>query len=382
MGKVSINELTLTNIGAAIREKTGKTDLIAPGDMPAEIRGIESGGGSAGIEPIELTGDCSYMCAGGLAGTYIGKFGDTVSTKDITKSTNMFYQNTTSYIPFAINYKAGTKQDLSGTFSYSKVKEIPVLNNVYPSSLSNLFQMCQELEELPEDFGADWNWESLHTYQYSTMDTPFSGCMKLRKIPDSFLSNLWVPTDSKAIYSLCNKNMYCLDELLNIPINTGANTSYNTMSECADCSLRLKNVTFALNEDGTPVVAKWKSQTLDFSRNVGWARSYGDFLSVANGNPPNKRQELNKSTRIIDDETYQALKDNPDSWTDKLEYSRYNRISAIATINTLPDTSATGTNTIKFKGQAGSATDGGSIGSMTAEEIAIAAAKGWTVVFS
>jgi hypothetical protein len=40
---------------------------------------------------------------------------------------------------------------------------------------------------------------------------------------------------------------------------------------------------------------------------------------------------------------------------------------------------AGGTNTIKFKGIAGSKTDGGAINTLTEEEIAVAAAKGWTV---
>ena len=53
MSKVAINEITLTNIGDAIREKTGKTDLIAPGDMPAEIASISTGGEGIEIEPAE-----------------------------------------------------------------------------------------------------------------------------------------------------------------------------------------------------------------------------------------------------------------------------------------------------------------------------------------
>ena len=59
----------------------------------------------------------------------------------------------------------------------------------------------------------------------------------------------------------------------------------------------------------------------------------------------------------------------------------YNRQSAIETINSLPDTStAGGGNTIKFKSGAGSAY--GTLYDMselTAEEIAVATAKGWTV---
>lgn len=64
--------------------------------------------------------------------------------------------------------------------------------------------------------------------------------------------------------------------------------------------------------------------------------------------------------------------------------SVYNHDSAVETINSLPDTSAYlasagGTNTIKFKGDSGSATDGGAINTLTEEEIAVATAKGWTV---
>ena len=79
---------------------------------------------------------------------------------------------------------------------------------------------------------------------------------------------------------------------------------------------------------------------------------------------------------------------NPDWYATSYSYSRYNLDSAIATINSLPDTSAYGTNTIKFKGDAGNSELEGSqseghifraINNLTEEQIAIAAAKGWTV---
>lgn len=43
MGKVFIEEQNLTAIGDAIREKTGKTDLLNPTAMPEEIKNIETG---------------------------------------------------------------------------------------------------------------------------------------------------------------------------------------------------------------------------------------------------------------------------------------------------------------------------------------------------
>jgi hypothetical protein len=91
---------------------------------------------------------------------------------------------------------------------------------------------------------------------------------------------------------------------------------------------------------------------------------------------------------IYDDATYQALKDDPDNYVagysaeNPHHYSRYDKASAIRTINSLPDVSGSGgTNTIKFKGEAGLKTDNGAINTMTPEEIAVATAKGWTVSF-
>ena len=62
MGRVSIEESTLTAIGDSIRAKTGKTDMIPPLSMPAEIDSIKGGGDSIikmveGACPITLE-DC------------------------------------------------------------------------------------------------------------------------------------------------------------------------------------------------------------------------------------------------------------------------------------------------------------------------------------
>lgn len=44
MANVFINESTMTDIGNAIRSKTGKTDMILPQNMPNEIEGIKAEG--------------------------------------------------------------------------------------------------------------------------------------------------------------------------------------------------------------------------------------------------------------------------------------------------------------------------------------------------
>jgi hypothetical protein len=140
---------------------------------------------------------------------------------------------------------------------------------------------------------------------------------------------------------------------------------------------RLKKLTFAL-EDGQPIKVNWKSQTLDLSNNVGYSYDVARITGYNSG--------ITADKLVINEAAYQALKDDEDWFTTTPDYSRYNRTSAVETINSLPDTSeylasAGGTNTIKFKGTSGATTDGGAINTMTEEEIAVATAKGWSVSF-
>lgn len=134
---------------------------------------------------------------------------------------------------------------------------------------------------------------------------------------------------------------------------------------------RSKNFTLDMLDENTPYTRNWTSQIIDFANTtIGYSNDEDHQLN--NG--------FTAATRITDDASYQLLKDNPDSWTTDIAYSRYNHDSAVRTINSLPNCSASGgTNTIKFKGSQGSKTDGGAISNLTENEIAVATAKGWTV---
>ena len=131
-------------------------------------------------------------------------------------------------------------------------------------------------------------------------------------------------------------------------------------------------------DGGTPYSVSFKGQFIDLTDNVGFVdESYYNYIT-------NYNSGITADKEVTDDATYQSLKNDPDWFTTDVTYSRYNHDSAVRTINSLPDTSAYlstagGTNTIKFKGTSGSATDGGAINTLTPEEIAVATAKGWTV---
>lgn len=378
MSKVFIEESTLTNIANAIRGKDGTTALISPLDMPSKITNLPTGGGGGDVEPIVFTGDCQYKCAGGLSATYIEKFGNTISTSDVLSPSYMFYKNPIKRIPFAINGKISALSAMSNMFyDADQLEEAPEINTFYPNTLNSMFYNCKRLRSLPANFGENWDYTRLTTSTSSETKSIFSSCYSLRSIPSSFLKKLTCDVAVSSSYRITYggfSNCYSLDEIVGVPVISGKCTS-NTFSNWASIS-RVKDVIFDMNDDGTPIVAQWKNQSFELTSSVGYTGRAANITEQNNG--------ITAAKQVYDDATYQALKNDPDWFATKQEYSRYNHDSAVNTINSLPDTSEFiaangGTNTIKFAGKNGSATDGGAINTLTEEEIAVAAAKGWTV---
>ena len=381
----------LVAIGDAIREKTGKNDLLALDQMPGEIRNI-SGGGGTDIEPIVLTGDQSYGCAGQVAGDLIEKLNPTISTLDLTGASRMFSNSTLGHIPFSLNFKTGLAASIECMFINAKTLEsLPEINNCKPSSIDSLFKGCERLREIPENLTSSWDFGQLQAGSYTYSISLFSNCYSLRKVPSVVLNNLCCGSATESYNSFYVRTFesdYNLDEVRDwvvAPLTFTSNVFVNTFLTC----ICLKRMTFETNPDGTPKTAKWKKQTLDLSSNVGFYDRSNNMLSTypRDYTVHNSGRTINDA--IYSDATYQENKNNPNAYvvcykdeTKAYYYSLYNHNSAVETINSLPDCSAycgADMNTIKFKGEAGSATDGGAINTLTEEEIAVATAKGWTV---
>lgn len=365
----------LSAIGDAIREKTGKEDLLTLDQMPTEIQAIETGGGDLPEEAFVITGNCNYRFAYNAWNWFIENYGNKIITKDINGMTYMFESSLFEEIPFDLNGD-NTSTAMTGLFRYcNNLISIPKMNKIMPSSTAYIFYKCSNLKEIPDDIDIDWDW-SYYLNNSASRGSMFADCYSLRKYPNNFLNHGHSSTGySSSIYNSLFSSCFVLDEVIDLPMPpyTSAWSSSAFSYTIQGCS-RLKNFTFALQEDGTPYQRNWRNQTFDCSSNVGWAGSTTHILSYNSG--------ITEATRIVDDESYQLLKDHPDSWTTDVAYSRYNHDSAVATINSLPDcSSASGTNIIKFKGPAGSKTDGGAINTLTAEEIAVATAKKWTISY-
>lgn len=397
MAKVFIEETTLTNIGNAIRDKEGSSALIPVTDMATRIAAISGGGGDSNLpeEALVLSGKLDYKFLGEGWNWYLDWLGNQITTKDVTSLEQIFNTNySITEVPFVFNLASYSNNyhNCTQAFRFSGLRVAPKFAGTLDSwfKASQMFQGCQYIRNLDGVFTED-QFSRIHNnifnseYMGCFWNSLFDQCYSLRTVPD-WIQYMRISEDSTAFpasgYSLYNNTFSCcttLDEIVNMPVLRCKGQTYNNMfSYIVDNTLRLKNFTFETN-NGTPYAVNWRNQTIDLSVNVGWVgTSYNNNENYVIGTQYNSGITADKAINNAD--TYQALKDDPDCYATDIGYSRYNHDSAVATINSLPDTSkAGGSNTIKFREQAGWATYEQGCGDLTEEEIAVAAAKGWTV---
>ena len=77
-----------------------------------EWESIAAVNGAVSVEPLVLTGNQAYGCAGVAASKFIELFGDKITTEDITNSNSMFFNYQNETIPFDINCKEGADVSL------------------------------------------------------------------------------------------------------------------------------------------------------------------------------------------------------------------------------------------------------------------------------
>lgn len=362
----------LTAIGNAIRSKTGETELLTLDAMPAAIQCIETGG-EIPTEALTLTGDISYAFYGSYWQWFLEKFGSRIKTENITGAQLAFSSNPIKSIDFDLNFE-GSQEWLSGTFANSGIEEFNgAIRNAMPSTMENIFSGCVILRYLPEFIDCDFSYIRRNNPDYGFMGM-FDSCNSLRYISPLLLDELYAEGSERPRFDGCYlfssfNNLWALNELVGLN-PTGSHSESDMFGGFCTLACRVKDVTF---KNGISV--NWSNQAIMLDNCVGWS-DLDDFILGYNSG-------LTSDTEITDDESYQRLKNNADSWTKLKEYSRYNRASAIRTIESLPDTSEYGSNNvIQFRGDAGSKTDAGAINTMTEEEIAVATAKGFTISYA
>lgn len=373
-----IKKETLTDIAEAIREKRNYTYCPRGREFAEEIRGIVGG---IDTSVLSFGSDCDYLFSQNTGfNALFKKYGSELIFNKVSSAYHMFYNAfytdlSTLNIDF---YEAWLKSCFESCFELEK---LPKVSGSY-CDLDKLFSGCHVLpsSEINEFFKNLSYVERSGFYGYMTR--AFEDCYVARSLGEAneyIHTSLNKNTVTNFSYSLVNTytRCYMLDALDNIPVlyNTAKTCTSNVFSGAFSQCHRAKDLIFKTN-NGTPYTVQWSGQTIDAHYNLG----YGNYEDLT-------KHGASTEKKVVDDTTYQALKNDVDWWTLDINYSRYNHDSAVRTINSLPDTSAFlatkgGTNTIKFKGGAGALTDGGAINTLTEEEIAVAAAKGWTVALS
>ena len=284
---------------------------------------------------------------------------------------------------------------------YGKKLPVPIWEGTKPIiGINSGFSGCYNLTDTEiKSFLSHFNFSGLTRASFGGL---FDKCHSVRNI-NSILAQLHAqckdfvePYISMA--TMCNK-ISVADEIVGLPVpggdvayNLQKATTGNNLNSIVDGASRAKRITFATKTDGTPCIVKWGGKTISLTNDVGYSTREDYILDHSSVHG------ITQEKRVSDAATYEALKNDPDYYVynqttqsyDGNEvnigvlYSRYNHTSAVETINSLPDCSAycaetSNTNTIIFKKYSGALTDGGGINTLTAEEIAVATNKGWTV---
>ena len=363
MGKVIVNDIHLYNLADAIRAKAGNNDTYTLAEMANAIDTLSVGAGEK--YNYLISGDCSNLFHKSAHVIFdVLEHIISVETEAITNANNMFsYSNELENINTVLNFvddAVNTDYMFCGCYA---LNEIPTINNCKTKLAEYMFYNCRNIRELPEDI-------DLTITSGTNCNNMFYQCLSLRKAPTYLIDIVPDKVDEYGYYlrySTLFGTCFNLDEIVDLPLplciedNT---LTTNPLYGLANVCCRLSRLTFK------PIENEWfgKNASIDLQFSGHFPGSY----NLANSG-------ITEDKKVVDDATYQALKNDPDWFTTDMNYSRYNKASVVETINSLP--TCVHPATIIFTGKAGAYTDGGAIETMTEEEIAVATAKGWTISY-
>lgn len=360
MPNVLVNDDSLKAIGNAIRGKNGETTTYKPAEMAAAITAISSGGSSDVPTDEELTfsGNCSYLDYNGNIDWLFEKYKNRIKISNAIQLDYAFYNSKLNELPdITVNFtNNNNSMGFSNFTNMMTLKKLPSLNGTITNpEAKSPYHLGQAFNDPWTAIKIDVPWDYI-TKLYVNCPSSKTASLTFGEgavFNNARLKNHWdisylkvkQKTPSSYYYSPYYytfrgaANM----KMIKIPVfNYSDGVNFNMFLETFDGTYAVSSIKFYVIDEVNDV--KWSKQVISLQNGSGW----------------------------IGSNNYQD--------------SEYNHASAVETINSLPDTSAYlatagGTNTIVFKGEAGSATDGGAINTMTEEEIAVATAKGWTVSF-
>ena len=330
MAKAFIEEDTLTAIGDAIRSKGNTTELLKPSEMAGAIRSMVVGEQVIPDSAFSAYAT-SYKYYGNNWNWFIEDFGHNIEYHIMAPY--LFYGcDQLLEIPMRLETNWQMSFALANCSMLTSLPEITPTFLDNTCYLNNIFSGCRRIREIPDNFfGADavandWEKERPAKNFEGARQAIFNACWSLRKLPDlSPAINIEPDATNTLYYNMCD-SCYVLDEITNLPVSAGTYNDNMFVNSFKNC-YRLKNMTFEKNTDNSAKIANWAN----LADGVGYT-SYSNYIYDYNSGIT--------TGEVRDDATYWRYKDTDYWWASSYHYSRYDKASAVATINSLPDTSA------------------------------------------
>ena len=376
INKVVVNDVVKLDLTAdTVSPSTLATGITAHDKSGELITGtMDSSLDAPTASELTIGGNLSNWDNYGAWDWFIIKYGDQITVDSNNKIISLygaFQYSKLEEIPITFECNMTKDNSISYTFNgATKLKTLPTITGVVRGMTTNTFNSCNNLSQIPASFFTDYTYTTGYFYSMC------SNCWCLRSIDTSFMeqfTTLYTSSLYGNTFAYAFKNCEQLDEL-NLPIrDTTTEITVNMFYSAFDNMYRIKKLTF-----DAPNPVKWKNQIIDLSHYFG----YSD-----NNRPPHLKEDGYNTTitadKIMTPANMTSLIGDPDAYPTAVNTSRYKHSSAVQTLNSLPDTSAYlassgGTNTIKIRKYLGGL-GGSSTSDLTAEEIAVATAKGWTV---
>ena len=386
MANVLVEETSLSNIASAIRGKNGSTSVYKPGEMAAAITNLPTGGGDT--ETITFSEDISYLFASNGGGAlYEAVKNKNLVFTNIRYGRGVFYGMSTNdtITPFTIHLLRGTYNapgnvDFRGFYEGSSVVSNIIIDPPIEGPSGTEFQNFFTRSRLKNiDLSCiDTNYE---IFGSSCAMGLFSESGYLRSINFTNSPQRYFGGSNNVQYDGTFYHCFDLDSIEGLYTTIQTTFSGGTFNNCSHLSKLTFKTASPTNTKNSYYSSDIDLSTVGYYTNV--SEGYINNSALHYGNDPLFKKSLvrqNAAKEITNATTYAKLKNDPDAWTTNVAYSRYNKTSAKETLTSLPYIKETCT--IKFKGEAGSATDGGAIKNLTSSEIAAATAKKWTVAFA
>jgi hypothetical protein len=341
-------------------------------DYPAEISKLELP--SEKDEVVfpdgffNVSGNCQKYFSGKMGEVYaLNK--DRFSFGEIFNGTEMFAGYNGEELDVDLTFAHEASADYMFNASYFKKANVKLSGSIW--SINNMFQSCSYLKEVVFDV------EDATITNNSYLNAVYYFCYGLRKPDLRYIKRIGEFTSGSNGYSpYWNFVTYCscMDEVVDIPVIDCPKIKEYSVINVSGLR-RVKRFTFEVNDDGSPKKVKWSGVNLNTTE-FGFG-AYDAYLY---------NDDFTQEDIINNNADYERNKNNPNACPNSRAFSRYTLISAIETINTLPDTSEflkeTGyKNTIRFSSSSGASTDEGAIENLPNDIAALAISKGWTVEF-